>query len=54
MAERTPAPHDPRTGLSRGGHRLFSPVPGWVNAIGVLLLALTVFVLAMAVAPGTS
>ncbi|WP_157963772.1 hypothetical protein [Actinocorallia populi] len=53
MAERTPVPHDPRAGFSRSGHRLFSPVPGWVNAIGALLLVMTAFVLVMAAA-GTS
>lgn len=43
MGEHTP--HDPRAGLSRGGHRLFSPVPAGINALGALLLALAVFVL---------
>ncbi|MEO3782263.1 hypothetical protein ABGB12_02960 [Actinocorallia sp. B10E7] len=54
MAERTPSRHDPSAGFSRGGHLLFSRVPGWVNAIGALLLALTVFVLFLAWASGTS
>jgi len=38
MGERTPVPHDSRSGLSRSGHRLFSPVPGWANALGMVLL----------------
>ena len=54
MAERAPVPSDSRAGFSRGGHRLFSSVPGWVNAIGALLLALAVFMLFLAAVPGGS
>jgi hypothetical protein len=54
MTERAPVPRDSRAGFSRGGHRLFSPVPGWVNAIGALLLALAAFVVLLAAVPGGS
>jgi len=54
MTERAPVPHDSRAGFSRGGRRLFSPVPGWVNAIGALLLALAALMLFLAVVPGGS
>ncbi len=35
----------PYGGFSRGGYHLFLPVPAWVSAVGVVLLALTAFVL---------